>query len=57
VKIDCYPFIRKYLVIGKVPETFLVPFKGFHDAVLEHGAVTLPILGDLVDEWVAATAA
>jgi len=31
--------------------------KGFHDAVLAHGAVTLPILGDLVDEWVAARAA
>jgi len=31
--------------------------KGFHDAVLAHGAVTLPILGDLVDEWVAAQAA
>ena len=31
--------------------------KGFHDAVLAHGAVTLPILGDLVDEWVASLAA
>jgi uncharacterized protein (DUF885 family) len=31
--------------------------KGFHDAVLAHGAVTLPILGDLVDEWVASVAA
>jgi uncharacterized protein (DUF885 family) len=31
--------------------------KGFHDAVLAHGAVTLPILGDLVDEWVASIAA
>lgn len=26
----------------------------FHDAVLAHGAVTLPLLGDLVDEWVAS---
>jgi uncharacterized protein (DUF885 family) len=26
--------------------------KGFHDAVLAHGAVTLPILGDLVADWV-----
>ncbi len=25
----------------------------FHDAVLAHGAVTLPILGDLVDDWIA----
>lgn len=31
--------------------------KGFHDAVLAHGSVTLPILGDLVDEWVASLAA
>jgi uncharacterized protein (DUF885 family) len=31
--------------------------KGFHDAVLAHGAVTLPILGELVDDWVASTAA
>jgi uncharacterized protein (DUF885 family) len=31
--------------------------KGFHDAVLAHGAVTPPILGDLVDEWVASLAA
>ena len=31
--------------------------KGFHDAVLAHGSVTLPILGDLVDEWVASVAA
>jgi uncharacterized protein (DUF885 family) len=28
--------------------------KGFHDAVLAHGAVTLPILGDLVADWVTA---
>jgi uncharacterized protein (DUF885 family) len=26
---------------------------GFHDAVLSHGAVTLPILAELVDDWVA----
>jgi uncharacterized protein (DUF885 family) len=26
--------------------------KGFHDAVLAHGSVTLPILGDLVEEWI-----
>ena len=31
--------------------------KGFHDAVLAHGAVTLPILGDLVEDWVASVAA
>ncbi len=31
--------------------------KGFHDAVLAHGSVTLPILGDLVEEWVASVAA
>jgi uncharacterized protein (DUF885 family) len=31
--------------------------KGFHDAVLAHGAVTLPILGDLVEEWIASVAA
>ena len=31
--------------------------KGFHDAVLAHGSVTLPILGDLVDEWVASVPA
>lgn len=31
--------------------------KGFHDAVLAHGAVTLPILGELVDDWVASLAA
>jgi uncharacterized protein (DUF885 family) len=31
--------------------------KGFHDAVLAHGAVTLPILGELVDDWVASVAA
>jgi uncharacterized protein (DUF885 family) len=31
--------------------------KGFHDAVLAQGAVTLPILGDLVDDWVASLAA
>ncbi len=30
--------------------------KGFHDAVLAHGSVTLPVLGDLVDEWVASVA-
>ncbi len=29
---------------------------GFHRTVLEHGAVPLPILGDLVDAWVARTA-
>ena len=28
--------------------------KGFHDAVLAHGGVTLPILGELVDDWVAS---
>lgn len=28
--------------------------KGFHRAVLEHGGVTLGILGDLVDAWVAS---
>jgi uncharacterized protein (DUF885 family) len=28
--------------------------KGFHDAVLAHGAVTLPILGDLVADWVTS---
>ena len=28
--------------------------KGFHDTVLGSGAVTLPILGDLVGAWVAA---
>ena len=26
--------------------------RGFHDAVLTSGPVTLPILGDLVDAWV-----
>ena len=26
--------------------------RGFHRAVLEHGGVTLGILGDLVDQWV-----
>jgi uncharacterized protein (DUF885 family) len=31
--------------------------KGFHDAVLAHGAVTLPILGDLVEEWITSVAA
>ncbi len=31
--------------------------KGFHDAVLTQGAVTLPILGDLVDDWIASVAA
>jgi uncharacterized protein (DUF885 family) len=31
--------------------------KGFHDAVLAQGAVTLPILGELVDDWVASLAA
>ncbi len=30
--------------------------KGFHDAVLAQGAVTLPILGDLVEEWVSSVA-
>ena len=30
--------------------------KGFHRAVLEHGGVTLGILGDLVDAWVDAQA-
>ena len=29
--------------------------KGFHDTVLGSGAVSLPILGDLVDTWVGAT--
>lgn len=29
--------------------------KGFHHAVLEHGGVTLGILGDLVDAWVATS--
>jgi uncharacterized protein (DUF885 family) len=28
--------------------------KGFHRTVLEHGGVTLGILGDLVDAWVGA---
>ena len=28
--------------------------KGFHDAVLGSGAVALPVLGDLVDTWVAS---
>lgn len=28
--------------------------RSFHDAVLEHGAVTLPILADLVEAWVTA---
>ncbi|HLY81466.1 MAG TPA: DUF885 family protein, partial [Acidimicrobiales bacterium] len=28
--------------------------KGFHDTVLGSGAVGLPILGDLVDNWVAS---
>jgi len=27
--------------------------KGFHDTVLGSGAVSLPILGDLVDGWIA----
>ncbi len=31
--------------------------KGFHDAVLGSGAVRLPVLGQLVDSWVAARAA
>jgi uncharacterized protein (DUF885 family) len=31
--------------------------KGFHDAVLAHGSVTLPILGDLVEEWVTSVEA
>ena len=31
--------------------------KGFHDAVLAHGAVTLPILSELVDDWVTSVAA
>jgi len=30
--------------------------RGFHDAVLGSGAVRLPILGDLVDAWVASRA-
>lgn len=30
---------------------------GFHDAVLAHGAVTLPILADLVDDWITDRAA
>lgn len=29
--------------------------RGFHHAVLEHGGVTLGILGDLVDAWVLAS--
>jgi uncharacterized protein (DUF885 family) len=28
--------------------------KGFHDAVLESGAVPLDLLGDLVQEWATA---
>ncbi|MGH9263229.1 MAG: DUF885 domain-containing protein [Acidimicrobiales bacterium] len=31
--------------------------RGFHDAVLTSGAVRLPILGELVDAWVARTTA
>ncbi len=31
--------------------------KGFHDAVLGSGAVSLPILGRLVDAWIASRAA
>jgi uncharacterized protein (DUF885 family) len=31
--------------------------RGFHDVVLGSGAVTLPILADLVDRWIARTAA
>jgi uncharacterized protein (DUF885 family) len=30
--------------------------RGFHDAVLTSGAVRLPILGELVDAWVARQA-
>lgn len=30
--------------------------KGFHDAVLSSGAVSLPILAELVDDWVASVA-
>ena len=29
--------------------------KGFHDAVLGSGSVSLPVLGDLADTWVAAS--
>ena len=29
---------------------------GFHDAVLAHGSVTLPILEDLVADWVTTQA-
>lgn len=31
--------------------------KGFHHTVLEHGGVTLGILGDLVDAWIATSQA
>jgi len=31
--------------------------KGFHDAVLSHGAVTLPVLAEQVEEWVRKTEA
>ena len=30
--------------------------KGFHDAVLGSGLVPLPILGELIEEWIDATA-
>jgi uncharacterized protein (DUF885 family) len=31
--------------------------RAFHDQVLGHGMVTLPLLGSLVDEWIAGVAA
>ncbi len=31
--------------------------KGFHDTVLGSGAVSLPVLGELVEEWIASQAA
>ena len=31
--------------------------RGFHDAVLGNGAVPLPVLGDLVERWIAAQGA
>jgi len=29
--------------------------KEFHNAVLRAGSVPLPVLGDVIDDWIAAT--
>lgn len=39
---------------GKLGTRFTL--KGFHDAVLENGAVPLPVLGTIIDDWVEASA-